>query len=71
MGIALIILSVAFSVASAALAIVPVLGWIIVIVAGLGFALVTFMLWFMLTVRALREREWAVPVVGKYALQYS
>lgn len=70
-GVALVILSIAFSVASAALAVVPVLGWIIAIVAGLVFALVTFVLWAMLMLRAFQGREWVVPVVGKHALQYS
>jgi len=70
-GLLLVVLSIAFSILSAMLAIVPILGWIIAIVAGLGFALVTFVLWVMLMLRAFRGREWEVPVVGRYARQYS
>ncbi len=70
-GLLLVVLSIAFSILSAMLAIVPILGWIIAIVAGLGFALVTFVLWVMLMLRAFQGREWEVPAVGRYARQYS
>ena len=69
-GLALIALSIAFSIVSAVVAVVPILGWIVALLAGLVFALLTFVLWIVLMLRAFRGREWEVPVVGRYARRY-
>lgn len=69
-GLALIALSIAFSILSAVVAVVPILGWIVALLAGLVFALLTFVLWIVLMLRAFRGREWEVPVVGRYARRY-
>lgn len=70
-GVVMIVLSIALSIVSSVLAFIPILGWIIAIVAGLGFALVTFVLWIMLMLRAFQGRDWQLPVAGKYARQYA
>ena len=70
-GVAMIVLSIGLSVLSAVLAVVPILGWIIALLAGLMFALATFVLWVMLMLRAFQGRDWTVPIVGKYARQYA
>lgn len=69
-GLALIALSITFSILSAVVAVVPILGWIVALLAGLLFALLTFVLWIVLMLRAFRGREWEVPVVGRYARRY-
>jgi uncharacterized membrane protein len=70
-GVAMIIGSIVLSVLSTILAFIPILGWIIAFFAGLGFALLTFVLWIVLMVRAFQGKEWEVPLVGKYARQYA
>lgn len=69
-GLALIALSIAFSILSAVVAVVPILGWIVALLAGLVFAFLTFVLWIVLMLRAFRGCEWEVPVVGRYARRY-
>ena len=69
-GVALIIASILLTVLSTILAFIPILGWIIAAIAGLGFSLLTFVLWLLLMYKAFQGEEWEVPVVGKYARQY-
>ncbi|HEU4698406.1 MAG TPA: hypothetical protein VFS40_04460 [Gemmatimonadales bacterium] len=69
-SVALIVVNVAFGVFASVLAVVPVLGWLVALLAGLGLAAVGFVLWLVLMVRALGGREWEVPVVGAYARRY-
>lgn len=69
-GVALIAVSIAFSIFSSVLAFIPVLGWIVALVAGLGLAVVSFGLWILLMVRAFQGREWQVPLVGAYARRF-
>jgi uncharacterized membrane protein len=66
-GVALIAISIVLGVVSSVLAFVPVLGWIVAIVANLGFGLVTLVLWIALMLRALGGHEWELPVVGRWA----
>lgn len=66
-GILLIVASIALSILSGILAVVPVLGWIAALLAGLAFGLLTFVLWVMLMWRAWNGREWEVPVAGGIA----
>ena len=70
-GVALIALSIVFSIVSSVPAFIPILGWIAALVAGLGFAFATLVLWVMLMLRAFQGREWMVPIVGRYARQYA
>jgi uncharacterized membrane protein len=70
-GVVLIALSIVLSIATSVLAFIPILGWIIALVAGLGFAFATLVLWVMLMLRAFQGREWMVPIVGRYARQYA
>lgn len=69
-GVALIIASIVLTVLSTVLAFIPILGWIIATIAGLGFSLLTFVLWLVLMYKAFQGEEWEAPVVGKYARQY-
>ena len=69
-GVALIIASIVLTVLSTVLAFIPILGWIIATIAGLGFSLLTFVLWLVLMYKAFQGEEWEAPIVGKYARQY-
>jgi len=69
-GVALIVASIVLSVLTSILAFIPILGWLIAFVAGVGFSLLTFALWLLLMYKAFQGEEWEVPLVGKYARQY-
>ncbi|HET8632829.1 MAG TPA: DUF4870 domain-containing protein [Gemmatimonadales bacterium] len=69
-GVALIALSVLLSIVSSMLAFIPVVGWIVALLAGLALALFSFALWILLMVRAFQGREWAVPLAGGYARRF-
>ncbi len=69
-SLAIIALSIAFSILSALLVVVPVLGWIIALLAGVVFSLVTFVLWIVLMLRAFQGREWEVPMIGRLAKSF-
>jgi len=69
-GVALIALSIALSIASSMLAFVPVIGWIVALLAGLALAVFSFVLWILLMVRAFQGKEWAVPLAGAYARRF-
>ncbi|HEU4760962.1 MAG TPA: DUF4870 domain-containing protein [Gemmatimonadales bacterium] len=69
-GVALIALSIALSIASSMLAFVPVIGWIVALLAGLTLAIFSFVLWILLMVRAFRGKEWAVPLAGAFARRF-
>jgi uncharacterized membrane protein len=66
----LIALSIALSIASSMLAFVPVIGWIVALLAGLALAVFSFVLWILLMVRAFQGKEWAVPLAGPYARRF-
>ena len=70
-GVALVIPSILLTVLSTILAFIPILGWIVAALAGLGFSLLTFILWLLLMYRAFQGDEWEAPIVGKYARQYA
>lgn len=67
--IAAVILSVALGVASALLAVVPVLGWLIGLLLSLAFSAAALVLWLYLMYRAWQGDEWEVPIAGRYARQ--
>ena len=69
-GIALVALSIVLSIASSMLAFIPVIGWIVALLAGLALALFSFVLWILLMVRAFQGKEWAVPLAGAYARRF-
>ena len=68
-SLAIIALSIAFNILSALLIVVPV-GWIIALLAGVVFSLVTFVLWIVLMLRAFQGREWEVPIIGRFARSF-
>jgi uncharacterized membrane protein len=49
------------------LSVIPILGFLIGLLLGLGFALFAFALWILLMFRAFQGHRWEVPVVGPYA----
>ena len=70
-GVASFAFWIVFSILSTILAFVPVLGWILSAVVGMVAGLGFFVLWIVLMVKAFQGEEWEVPVLGKYARQYS
>lgn len=60
-GIILFVVSLAFTILSSVLAVIPVLGWIVGLLLGLAFGLATFFLWIMLMWRAYQGQMWEVP----------
>jgi uncharacterized membrane protein len=69
-GVAPIALSIVMSIVSSMLAFIPVLGWIVALLAGLALAVFSFVLWILLMVRAFQGKEWAVPIAGAYARRF-
>lgn len=70
-GVASFAFWIVFSILSTILAFVPVLGWILSAIVGMVAGLAFFVLWIVLMVKAFQGEEWEVPVLGKYARQYS
>jgi len=70
-GVASFAFWIVFSILSTILAFVPVLGWILSAIVGMVAWLGFFVLWIVLMVKAFQGEEWEVPVLGKYARQYS
>lgn len=67
LGVAWIAVSVVLSVVSGALALVPVIGWIVSILVSFGLGLVGFLLWLLLMWKAFQGEEWEFPGVGPIA----
>lgn len=63
----LIAASIALSIVSAVLAVVPILGWIVALALSAGFGLASFALWLVLMYKAYSGQEWEVPVAGPLA----
>jgi len=70
-GVASFAFWIVFSILSTILAFVPVLGWILSAIVGMVAWLGFFVLWIVLMVKAFQGEEWEVPMLGKYARQYS
>ena len=70
-GVVLIAISIALSIFSSILMFVPILGWIIALLASMGLAIVSFILWLLLMLKAFQGKEWELPVVGVYARRYA
>jgi uncharacterized membrane protein len=63
----IIVLSIGVSLISSILALIPILGWIAVLILTMGLAIGTFVLWVVLMVRAYQGEEWELPVAGELA----
>jgi uncharacterized membrane protein len=63
----LIIIYAGVGMVSRVLALIPMLGWMVVLVLTLGLALATFVLWLLLMWRAYQGEAWELPVVGEVA----
>lgn len=70
-SVLLIVVNIVFMILSTVLAFVPVIGWLITLVAGLGLALVSLFLWLFLMFKAFSGSEWEMPIVGKYARDWA
>jgi len=62
-----IVLSIVLSI----VAMVPILGWIVGALASMVLGIVALILWLVLMFKAFQGQEWEVPIIGKYARQYS
>jgi uncharacterized membrane protein len=62
-----IILSVVLFVVYIILTLIPILGWIIMGLVGLG----SFILWVLLMVKAYQGQKWKLPVLGNLAEQWA
>jgi uncharacterized membrane protein len=67
LGLLWIALSVAFSVLSGMLVMVPVLGWLVALLLSVVFGLGGLFLWLFLMWRAFQGREWESPIAGPLA----
>lgn len=66
-SILLIALSIVLSILSTVLAFIPILGWIVALLLGLGLSLLCFVLWVALMWKAYSGAEWEVPIAGPLA----
>ena len=66
-GIAMVALSIAFSVLGGVLAFIPVLGWIVALLLSLVLGFGSLALWLFLMWQAFQGKEWEAPAVGAYA----
>lgn len=69
-----IVVSAAFIILGIVLSIfsmIPILGWILGALASMVVGIVALILWLVLMFKAFQGQEWEVPVLGKYARQYS
>ena len=66
-SIAMIALSIAFSILTGVLAFIPILGWIAALLLSLVVGFGSFALWLYLMWQAFQGKEWEAPLVGAYA----
>jgi uncharacterized membrane protein len=62
-----IILTVVLFVVYIILSIIPILGWIVMGLVGIG----SFILWILLMVKAYQGQKWKLPVLGNLAEQWA
>ena len=48
-----------------------ILGWIVGLLGNMILGIVAIILWLVLMFKAFQGQEWEVPIIGKYARQYS
>jgi uncharacterized membrane protein len=63
----LIAASIALSIVSAVLAVVPILGWLLALLLTAGLGLASFGLWLVLMYKAFSGQEWETPFAGELA----
>ena len=51
--------------------VIPILGWIVGLLGNMILGIVAIILWLVLMFKAFQGQEWEVPIIGKYARQYS
>jgi uncharacterized membrane protein len=66
-GLVVIAASIALTLLTAILGVIPILGWIIGLFLSLGFGFLVFVGWILLMLRAYQGQEWEVPVASVYA----
>jgi uncharacterized membrane protein len=66
-GVAMIVVWIAFSIVSTILALIPILGWLLALAIWMVLALGGFALWLVLMFRAYKGEEWHVPLAADYA----
>ncbi|MCL7412570.1 MAG: DUF4870 domain-containing protein [ANME-2 cluster archaeon] len=66
LSIALIVISIILSI----IALIPVVGWIIAILAGLIYPLLVFIIWIFMIYKAYSGEEYHLPIIGEYAEKY-
>ncbi|MBE0522722.1 MAG: DUF4870 domain-containing protein [Methanosarcinales archaeon] len=69
-SIILSIALIAFGILLSIIAIIPIVGWIIAIIAGLLFPLIALVLWIFLMYKAYSGEEYHLPVIGEMAEKY-
>lgn len=62
-----IVLAIVLSIFS----VIPILGWIVGLLGNMILGIVAIILWLVLMFKAFQGQEWEVPIIGKYARQYS
>lgn len=70
-GVLMIALSFALSIAAGVLAFIPVLGWIVALLVSVGIAFASFFLWLYLMWSAFQGRSWHAPVAGQLAERFA
>jgi uncharacterized membrane protein len=63
----IVIASIGVSMVSGVLALIPIIGWAVVLLLTMGLAVGTFVLWLLLMWRAFNGEEWELPVAGEMA----
>lgn len=66
-GLGLIGAWIAFTIVSAILGMIPVLGALVAMLLWAALSLGGLAVWLLLTLRAYQGREWEVPMAGEYA----
>ena len=69
-SIILSIALIAFGILLSIIAIIPIIGWFIAIIAGLLFPLIALVLWIFLMYKAYSGEEYHLPVIGEMAEKY-
>ena len=64
---AFIVLAIVLSIFS----VIPILGWIVGLLGNMILGIVAIILWLVMMFKAFQGQEWEVPIIGKYARQYS
>ena len=66
-SVVLIVLGFVLGMLSTVLAFIPLIGWLVVMVASVGLSLLSFVLWLYLMWQAYQGKEWEAPFAGPFA----